>query len=734
MRILYLLLFSFFLATGQFSIFAQAFQFNSNWYSVGPNKIPENSKQKRDAGIGPIEFIRASEIEPGHLLAGSLSGGLFYSENNGMLWKNAGSDDWDHSGCPWADFHPSHKNVWFGVSNKVSDNGKPGNIGFNGGLYRKKSSEAKWDLIGGYKDFGASQYVTIYGTRFHPKSENKLYVLTSKGLFVTENCMANFVDWTKVAAVDGLIYDMDFVGDLLFVSSKNKNEWNVTVIDEEQAIVKNIALPNKEHEMRHLTFEPQMQKGKLLILQDFTAQKDQLLSYDIATENIELISKNERVNFGSGHTLAISPYDENEYYIGNYTRLQKRNLEQNKNLPIGNEYHVDVEFVRYSPHDTSTLFIATHGGIYASVDNGLSWEDRSVGLGVAEVMSLSVGVNDSRQISIGCYHDGSMLLADHEGTSEYTWRTINGGDGLNTIINPIDNNIVYSSNQYTGGGLHYSANLGKDNQNIHAKSGLKSAGWEMAVVLNPENTATVYFNFLEKDERNKGNINISRIENIEDSFKSKRISDFNRTHGLEHYKVYGLFNSSHYPNLLFAYVLNYKKDANGKQTTEHLLFRTLNANGSPEEVIESWEVLQHPVNNWIADLKVDEKTADKIYLSYLEGNNNPETIFGDKGMVFTLKYTNKGKLKRQWDITKNIPNSLAGRNNLVYVSDEGGYLFIATETGVYYGRSKVLKGKSRWQKVGEGLPHCKVYGLEYDKVNKQLIVGTFGRGVWRYNL
>jgi hypothetical protein len=169
--------------------------------------------------------------------------------------------------------------------------------------------------------------------------------------------------------------------------------------------------------------------------------------------------------------------------------------------------------------------------------------------------------------------------------------------------------------------------------------------------------------------------------------------------------------------------------------TNHRLFRTDAINGTPDEVKKSWYEIDHPNNNWIGDVEIDGYSSFRIFVSYTKGKDNPESMFGDRGMVYALKYRNDEahSLKREIDISKNVPNSVAGRYNMAYSKLYGGVLFIATRTGIYYARNKVFRGKSRWIKVGNNTPHCQVFGLDFKDEHGVLTVGMFGRGVWQYH-
>lgn len=708
---------------------------SNNWVQIGPDRGPTNPKFRGDAGIGPIEFIRVNRKREGYLLAGSLSGGLFFSNSGGDSWVNAGSDDWTYSGCAWADFHPEDVDTWFACSNFSDNNGKPGSIEKGGGLLRTRDGGKDWDRIGDFNDFGGSKYIRIYGTRFHPEDPDKLFVLTSEGLYYTESCMAEFVRWNRVPQVKGWVYDLDFLDGKMYLSNFFHGKWSILQFNQDNySAFKKVADLHKDPQpMRNVTIEPR--DNGLLIVKDYTKISDELHEYMPEDNTTKLLLDNQKINYGSGYTFAVSPHNPNYFYLGYSTRIRKWHYPAMKSKQVGTKYHIDIEFVAYDPFDSLKIYFATHGGVFISENNGIDWENKSNGIGVAEVMGLAVSESDPNLIAIGCYHDGSMLYAKHDDTSKISyWRTVNGGDGLIPIIDPNNNAVVYTSNQFTGGGLYYSLDTAKRNRNIHHLNNLKTSGWEMAAVLHPENPNTLFFNFVENDADNKGNINVCRTSSVTERRSAEKISDFLKSHKLKKYKVYGLFNSKAYPNELYAYVLHYATDETGKKITLHKLFRCEDASKPAEEVINSWYEVRHPSNTWIADVIIDPDNENRLFLSYTKGKDNPESIFGDRGMIYSLKYqdTPPFRLKKEYDITKNIPNSVAGRFNMVYVDDHGGGLLIATRTGVYFGRSDVLKGKARWIKIGEGLPHCKVYGLDYNEKEDVITVAYFGRGVWQY--
>lgn len=723
-----ILVFLFFSSTA----FAQNYNFDNAWQFVGPFDKPDSPTNMSASGLGPVEFIRVFQKNPQHLLAGSMSGGLFFSEDAGENWINSGSDAWIYSGCGWADFYPENQEVWFAYSNVADNNGKPGKTGAYGGIMRSMNSGATWELVGSGSAIFNSEGICVYGFRFLPSKPEVMFVLSDAGLFYSENCLSESIIWKKATAFDGMIYDMDFINDQAFVSVSQSGKWSIQIFDFTKMTSSVVqAVTDLADDKRSITFEPRGEK--LLVLIDHTKINDELWELTPEDGSMTKLFSSMQVNFGSGHTFAVSPHDENEFLIGHSLTIKKWNYINLREQKLGSGYHVDVEFVAYDPIDTTKIYMACHGGVYISYDDGLTWVNKSNGLGISEVMGLDVSESDPNEIVIGTFHDGSSVLADFEKNGNYFWRSVNGGDALTPLIDPKDAGIVYTSTQFTGGGIYYSKDTVKTFENIHGNNGYNTSGWELTAVLHPANEKTLYFNYARNDSESKGNIEVARTFDASKKKNAERISDFRKTHDMTSYRVYGLFNNSFFSDHLYAYVLHFDKDEDGKGITRHRLFKTEIARDSANAIIESWYELEVPLSSWIGDVEGDPVNPDQIYLSYAgarDVRSNPEWT---TSLIYSLKYNKKTKaLKKSMDISRNLPNGIGGRFNMVLESKGTKEIFIATRSGVYYGDAKTLKGKADWIQVGYGLPHCKIYGLHFHSESKILTVGLFGRGVWRY--
>ena len=707
---------------------AQDYDLNNQWYSIGPEELPSPNSNSSAKGIGPIEFIRTTPLEKGLLLAGSLSGGLFYSNDGGEYWLNSGSDNWVYSTSTWADFYPENQNVWFACSHEKASKAGKGRLDAFGGVHRTMDKGISWKQIGNFKSFGGLKSVVIYKTVFHPQNSKKMYVITNHGLYYTNNCLDDEVKWVKDNVMTEDVYDLVFIGDKMVLSAKQNKTW-VLKFDE---INSNAFSALTTSNINKYTFTKD--SVNLYLLVDYKSGSDKIYHYDYVNDKLTELSKSQRVTFGSGRVFTVNPYDVNEIFVGVSIRLRKWNIKENKFENLGSDYHVDVEFVTFDPFNDSIIYMANHGGVYISYNKGKSWESKSKGLGVAEVLGMAVAKSDPNQVVIGTYHDGSSIYADWDKNGSYYWKNVNGGDALIPLINPKNNAEVYTSNQYTGGGVYYSNDTSKTVSNIHSKNRLKTSGWQMSAALHPTETNVLFFNSMHSQGDSKGSSDAFRTANASERMNAEQISDFGLTHQIKDYTIYGLFTSNDHPNILLAYLFHSYKDDKGKSKTKFRLFRTLNSLDSSSAVIASWHELELPRETWVGDIKIDKKNKNKMYVSSAFGGKLNAEYPSETGMVFYAKYRNKNnKLKRNSDISYPIHTGTGGKYNMVYSDSTDKLMFIGTGNGVFM-REASLFGWKNWVEVGHGLPHCMVYGLDYNEDDQILTVGLKGRGVWKVSI
>lgn len=88
------------------------------------------------------------------------------------------------------------------------------------------------------------------------------------------------------------------------------------------------------------------------------------------------------------------------------------------------------------------------------------------------------------------------------------------------------------------------------------------------------------------------------------------------------------------------------------------------------------------------------------------------------------------------NISDNMPNILM-QNTVRYEGTDT--VFVATELGIYFARLSIAGGVQSpqgigWTKFGTGLPNVKVVDMEISYAKKQMFIASFGRGIWMIDL
>src|SRR5690606_6974876 len=102
---------------------------------------------------------------------------------------------------------------------------------------------------------------------------------------------------------------------------------------------------------------------------------------------------------------------------------------------------------------------------------------------------INVSPADNEMIIAGAQDNGSQIFRNNE------WSQINGGDGMDCAIDPIEANYVYSTTQY--GNLYRSTNYGNSFNRIAGPDIFQneSANWVTPFILNPLNPASIYIGY-----------------------------------------------------------------------------------------------------------------------------------------------------------------------------------------------------------------------------------------------
>ena len=776
------------------------------WHEVGPLDKPYSdipyglglSNQVMQPGIGPVHFITICEEDPDLMLCGSTLGGLFYRRLSTMSkWENAGSDHWARSPCRHAVFKVDNPDVWYAANSE--------NLGFVRGIYRKNASDLTWDMIAEPSDLGG-EWNKIAQLQTDPDDADVLYAATWDGLFRTTNVNDADPTWVKIvlpAPTDDPTYG-DYTyqpwqrihdiavepgnGQHVYVAVRFRGEktvntgGNPTLLSVEYwrllqsfdaganwEVVSNMPITNwhtgsafaRNH--HRINIEVSAHDPDLLYVMfdqsvgaSWPSKVYRVSDLDVPASTTWTHLADNSVVYGDGYGFGVSQTTYNDVFIGHSDRY---NTFLNGTTTIfGNshanaeQYHVDVEDFVGHPTQTGEVWMANHGGVHRSTDNGVNWEWFGEGLGVAEVYRMADSYSEPGRIALRLYHDG-VVLSDAEFGPDWVpdWRQLGGADGQRPLIHPVEGNRIYWNSQQN---FHistwpYGFNFRSEDHGV-TRTPLTPPGstdWNTDWALHRKEVGVLFTHRQVPSggqEVRRSMDNGSTWEDVSNFHAlNSSMQDFSSS------GVWRIYRPWAAPDHLWAHVI-VKRSNNSPDIQK--LYRTTDAQMSAWAVIASWEEMDFPLipdpddpsgtipkntGPWIADIDFDHSDPDVAWIAY--SSDAPGSNANGRHMLFRMDYglepSDPGHQTDYTGSTANaLPNAGVGWDALVLERGSNGGTYLGTDAGVFYTNTAFMADGTEWVHLGLGLPRVRIQGLEINYQVNKIRAGSQGRGVWEHNL
>ncbi|WP_162919949.1 VPS10 domain-containing protein [Hanstruepera ponticola] len=334
--------------------------------------------------------------------------------------------------------------------------------------------------------------------------------------------------------------------------------------------------------------------------------------------------------------------------------------------------HADQHALEFSPHNNN-LFNGNDGGVYYSANNGTNWTDISSGLAIAQIYKIGVS-QTAAELVINGYQDNGTAISRSN-----TFITEIGGDGMECIIDPTDENYMYGALYY--GDIRRSTNNGSSFSAI--TTGItETGGWVTPYKLDPNNANRMF----------AGYDNIWRNDAVKTGTTWTQISSFGGTSNIRDLAI-APSNSD------VMYVSRY----------DNSFRRTNNAtSGSP-----TWTNLTGnlPVANEPIDIEIDPNDPTHLFIAL--NNNIYES--NDSGDSWS-------------DISGTLPN-ISLNSIIIDETSPVDAMYIGMDVGIYYKDSSL----SDWVSYSNGFPNLEVTELEIHygtDCKGKIYAATYGQGLW----
>lgn len=361
----------------------------------------------------------------------------------------------------------------------------------------------------------------------------------------------------------------------------------------------------------------------------------------------------------------------------------------------GPAVHADQHAMAWDPHTPGRVYLGNDGGLYRSDANGLigSWH-AALRQGFTQHYSVDVSEQQPSRVVSGLQDNLCQrnYVAGDTGRPE-TWTKFGlCGDGLQTLINPDNDLVIYGCAQY-GSNCTRSLDGGTTFSLLGETQGQRY-GWWMPLVFDPNDPQVLYAGSNLVNRSSDGGQSWTAIS-------PDLTTDPEQLDPNPNYRIYGTITT--------IAVAPSRSATIAAATDDGQLWLT--GDGG-----ESWQRLRDPKlpRLWITRVAFDPSDERVLYVTYSgfrAGSNEPHVLVTRDG-------------GRTWDdLSGDLPD--APVNEIVVAR---GTLLVGTDVGVF-----ASDRPGRWYVLG-GLPAVPVFDLDYHAGSNTVTAATFGHGVQRAEL
>jgi len=400
--------------------------------------------------------------------------------------------------------------------------------------------------------------------------------------------------------------------------------------------------------------------------------------------------------------MGVSQLDQNKIYIGGVPLLKSNDGGKTfKNIGASN-MHSDHQALWVNPNKPGHIVNGNDGGINITFDDGKNWTKNNP---QAVGQFYAINVDNKKPYNVfgglqdnGVWYGSSSYKASKRwnGTGDYPYKRIGGGDGMQVQIDSRDNETVYTGSQF---GYYFRLNLktGK-RKSIHPKHKLGDSpyryNWQTPILLSPHNQDILYMG------ANK------LLRSMDQGNTFQVISDDLTTGGKKGNVPFGTLASiSESP---FQFGLIYTGSDDG------LIHVTKDGGNTWKNITGNL-----PENLWVSRIIASKHKKGRVYAT-LNGMRSDD--FG----VYIYSSENYG---RTWkSISSNIPTSAV--NVIKEDSENKHILYVGTDNGLYVS----FNNGSTWSAFSNGLPNVAIHDVVIQERDKELLVGTHGRSIYKTSI
>jgi len=665
-----------------------------------------------------------------HYFVAAASGGVWKTANGGASWTPVFDTQGSYSIGTVAIDPKNPSVVWVGTG----ENNDQRSVSYGDGVYKSEDGGRTW------RNVGLKQSEHIARIVIDPRDSSVVYVAApgplwkgggDRGLYKSTDGGKNWTSLIKVGEYTGVA---DIIldprnPDILLAATHQRERKYYTLIHggPESALWRSTdagktwtkvtsGMPTGELGRIGLAYAP---SNPSMIYAQIEAGEGRGGLYRSTDNGVTWERRNNSDSQGQYYAhVVVDPMNPERVYIMNVNIMVSNDGGRTlATLPTRSK-HVDNHEIWIDPKNNSRYLVGCDGGVYETFDKGENWIFKA-NLPIPQFYDVAVdyaepfynvygGTQDN--FSFGC----PSRTRNAVGIVNSDCFVTHGGDGFYTRADPKDPNTIYATMQ-NGGLVRFDRRTG-ERVAIQPQPGKDDPpmrwNWDAPLMISPHSNTRIY-------------IGAQRLYRSDDRGDSWRAMSPDLTRQLDRNKlpvmgkVWGVdavaknVSTALYGNIS-AIAESPKQEGLIYAGTDDGLVQVTEDGG------KTWRKTDNipgvPENSYVQRIVASQNDASTAYVVF-ENHQN-----GDF-KPYILKTTDRGK---GWaSISGNLPE-----NGAVYALAEDHVnpklLFAGTEFGLYF----TTIGGEKWTKLTGGMPTIQVRDLAIQKRENDLVVGTFGRGIY----
>ncbi|HEY9281903.1 MAG TPA: hypothetical protein VIP46_00465 [Pyrinomonadaceae bacterium] len=679
---------------------------------------------------GRIGDIAVHPTDPSHYYVAVASGGVWKTTNNGATWTPVFDREGSYSIGTVVLDPKNPLTVWVGTG----ENNSQRSVSYGDGVYRSDDGGKTWRNLG----LKASEHISKIV--IDPRDSNTVYVAAQgplwgpggdRGLYKTTD---NGKTWKRILEISENTGVTDVVQDpnnpdTLYASAyqRRRHVWTLINGGPESAIHKStdggatwtrlraglptvdmgrigLAISPVDSNVIYATVEAADRRGGIYRSSDRGGSWERRNDYDTTA-----------MYYGE---IFADPKDVDRIYLPNVFMMVSDDGGRTLRRLGERSKHVDNHVIWINPANTNHYFVGSDGGLYESYDRGATWIFKQ-NLPVTQFYDVAVdnqapfynvygGTQDN--FSVG----GPSRTRSASGITNADWFVTQGGDGFRTQVDPTDPNIVYAESQY-GGLVRFDRRTG-ERMGIQPQVGRGEEpvrwNWDTPFIISPHKHTRLYFAanklFKSEDRGDSWTVVSGELSRLIDRDK---LPVMGRVWGPDAVAKHA--STSFFGNAT-ALAESPKKEGLLYVGTDDGLIHVTEDGGRNWRKLDAFPGV--PDQTYVSRILASVHDANTVYATF---ENHLNADF----KPYALKSADAG---RTWT---SIKGDLPANGGVWAIAEDHvnpNLLFVGTEYGLYFS----IDGGGKWVQLRGNFPVIAVRDIVPQRRENDLVVGTFGRGIY----